>query len=84
MAATREDFSSSPSPVSTLSFHPTPSSPFPPLPFIGLRWQIYNLQVRPAASRFREELVEHLKFRVSREDFLFLPEAVISFRSSLQ
>lgn len=84
MAATRKDSSSSPSPVSTLSFHPTPSSPFPPLPFIGLRWQIYNLQVRPAASRFREELVEHLKFRVGREDFLFLPEAVISFRSSLQ
>lgn len=53
MTAIREDSSSSPpSPVSTLSFHPTPSSPFPPLPFIGLRWQIYNLQVRPAASRF--------------------------------
>ena len=82
MATIRED-ASSPPPLSLLfPSIPLPPVPFPP-PFIGLRWQICNLQVRPAAWRFREELMEHLKFRVSWEDFLFLLEAVISFRSSL-
>lgn len=82
MAAIREDSSSSPSRFLLFPSIPVPPLLFPPL-FTGPRWQIYNLQVRPAASRFREELMEHLKFRVGREDSFFLPEAVISFRSSL-